>query len=509
MRTTLATTLLLVLWATACAQDKCWIYLKDKPAVAAGARFVSEQAVQNRALLGLQRHQYTDTPLNEEYLEQLRGLGVQLVCSSRWLNAVSAYVDDNQMRLLKQLTFVTGIQPIYLHSHPASAAGQDPDPNYALAQINAGVLKEQQLTARGVRIGVIDGSFFTAPHSPGLQDIFATGRVGGTKDFVAKSSTKFFDNTDNLQDIHGTAVWHMIGGYDHTSDVQYGLATGATFFLARTDDTDKEFLGEEDYWVAGLEWLDSLGVRLVNSSLGYNFFDNAEDNHRLSEMTGQAIASSKAAQIAAEQKGMIIVVAAGNYGKIKNWRVVAAPADARDVISVGATDSYGLKLPLSSIGSELVAFTKPDVACFSSSGTSISAPVITGLIACLLEKDPALNMPQIKGLLARAGNLYPYANNYLGYGIPDAGKMLKLLSLPADSALNAGEEKKVSGKIFRMPVERSASAKGVLFHKKDERIVSEQLSIRLNKGKIRIRKPGTVSRSTLVLPGKMVEIIWE
>lgn len=508
MRTLISTALLLLTWAGSAAQHKYWIYFKDKPA-GGQSSYVSETAVRNRALLGLPLHQYTDVPVHQEYLNRLSALGLHSVCRSKWLNAVSAYVDDRQMPLLQQLDFVAAVAPIRLEAYPAGAVGKSPDPTYALAQINAGILKEQQLTAKGVHIGLIDGSFFTAPYSPALQHIFETGRLGATKDFVGQTSEKFFDNTTDLKDIHGTAVWHMIGGHDHNENVQYGLATGATYFLARTDETSKEFRGEEDYWVAGLEWLDSLGVRLVNSSLGYTQFDNPQDNHQLSEMTGRSTASSKAAQIAAEQKGMIIVVAAGNYGKDKKWQIVSAPADAKDVISVGATDSYGLKLPLSSIGPDFLAFIKPDIACFSAAGTSIAAPIVTGLIACLLEKDPTLNTPKLKSLLNRSAHLYPYANNYLGYGIPDVGKLLKLLSLPADDHLNANEEKRVAGKSFSLPVERAGAAPVVVFHKKDQRIVSQQVTLTPRKGAIRVKRPAGASRSTVALPGKTLEIIWE
>ncbi|MCP4458272.1 MAG: S8 family serine peptidase [Cytophagales bacterium] len=58
---------------------------------------------------------------------------------------------------------------------------------------------------------------------------------------------------------------------------------------------------------------------------------------------------------------------------------------------------------------------------------SFSAPVITGLAACLLEHDTTLSPQEIKTLIIRSSNFYPYPNNFLVNGVPSAKRSLMLL----------------------------------------------------------------------------------
>ena len=53
-----------------------------------------------------------------------------------------------------------------------------------------------------------------------------------------------------------------------------GIARGASFLLAKTEDVRSETRVEEDNYVAALEWADSIGVDIASSSLAYLVFDN-------------------------------------------------------------------------------------------------------------------------------------------------------------------------------------------------------------------------------------------
>ena len=125
-----------------------------------------------------------------------------------------------------------------------------------------------------------------------------------------------------------------------------------------------------------MEWIDSLGVRVINTSLGYaKGFSNPAENYEPTQMDGHTSVISKAAQIATEKKGILLVVSAGNEGDDTNWMLISTPADAEGVLAVGATNQkLWNKIGYSSIGPEFLPYLKPNVSCFSLYGTSLAAP---------------------------------------------------------------------------------------------------------------------------------------
>lgn len=494
---------------TAFGQSKYWIYFKDKK-VDQHVQYVSDRTLQNRALLGIELFQLTDVPVNKLYIDSLKCYGVSAINQSKWLNGITAIVNPDDIAKIDGLGFVSEVQHLTSEMF-TTGLGADVDfYSYAMTQIAAEKLLESGLTGKNVDIGVIDGNFFTSDRSPALSKLFKNGHVQATRDFVDPNSKDFFNNADNQNDYHGTAVWHMIGGYDSLKNMQYGLATEASYYLARTDDTYKEMRLEEAYWIEALEWMDSLGVRLINSSLGYaTDFDNKDENHEPEDMDGKTTSISKAAQIATEEKGMILVIAAGNRGADKSWKIVSAPADAEGVITVGATDIIGKKEAFSAIGPSGLSYTKPDVVCLAANGgTSVAAPVITGLIACLLEADPTLNNTQIKEVLKKSSHLYPLPNNYLGYGIPSAQLALEIIK-DSKQVKADFEEKIVEGKKATIQLPDTDLNKVVVFHKLDDRNVKEQEVLSVEGKILQIKKPSKVTRSTLVLENKLIEILWE
>ncbi|MBD0256303.1 MAG: S8 family serine peptidase, partial [Cytophagales bacterium] len=410
---------------------------------------------------------------------------------------------------VQALPFVHRVQRVKPGVRPAGAGDLPTDPQfYAQQQMNAALFGDLDLTAKNVTIGLIDGGFHKANTNKFLAHIFGKNRVLGTKNFASKSSCDFYTCSNDSADIHGRSVWQMLAGADPVSKVHYGLAVDASFYLATTEVKSKEFRGEEDYWIAALEWMDSLGVRLVNSSLGYSKdFDDPGDDYHPSQMDGGTAAITKAAQIAAREKGMIIVVSAGNDGANKDWRVVSAPADAQGVIAVGATDDHWLKRNYSAVGPEFLDYVKPDVVCFSSGGTSMAAPVITGVLACLMQENKALTNGQAKELLQKSAHLYPYGNNFMGYGVPDIGTMINLLIKTAP-----GEKQK---RAIKQPgpeatlASDGSAGQAVVFHKKDSRNVHSQEHISPRGEKWVIKRPAGVTHSTVVVSQAVTEITWE
>lgn len=367
----------------------------------------------------------------------------------------------------------------------------------ALNYIDGAAFVERQLDGTGVKVGVIDIGFTNADKHVALREIFDRHNIGATKDFVSSERKEFYEPLSE-QDEHGTNTLKYLGGRD--SLLQYGLATNATFYLARTDDALSESRQEEENFLKALEWLHENGVRLVNVSLGYGFgFDRPEENYFPDDMNGVTSQVSKAATRFITEHNMIIVVSAGNNGD-NPWQVINTPADAKDVITVGVTDKMKMKAAVSSKGSEKTVFLKPDIVCFNTElTTSSAAPVITGMIACLLQDRPNMSTAEVKDIIQRSGHLFPFGNNYLGYGVPSASKIVKW---------NDGETKSVNAVAEKLTARDSVSIQWsgtgnvVLYHKKDQWNVLQEEKLSLPEGVLTVRRPQSIMHSELVIDDK-------
>lgn len=478
----------LLISVSASGQNKYWVYLKDK----------------GDSLSTLQL-EYLQQSVNENYINKLKDFG-QTEITSRWLNAISINLEDTcWIRHMKKLSFVQSVEPIAIYATTSIPLAEEGKTSMALEQIDGRKMQQAGYSGKGVKIGIIDGGFYKADTDEAL--VKSKMQVKAFRDYITPFNQNPFHGRESFLDWHGTTVWKMIAGQNEKKGITFGLATESQFYLARTDHGKKESRAEEDYLVAALEWMDSLDVRLVNISLGYAMgFDNPQENHHPAELDGKSSALTRAVQIAAEQRGMIIIVAAGNEGGDKRWQVLSIPADAKDVISVGATRfDISAKAIYSSMGPEKIEFTKPELSCYSGSGTSFSAPVITGLVACMLEADSTLNHRQIKDLLVRSSHLYPYANNYIGYGVPDVAKLLQLMNdQTVDTSLT--KEIRLKGNHYSM---RTDARQVLVFHKKDSRNVIAQEVLSVKKGKLKILRPKDALRTTLNHGEEVLEIFWE
>lgn len=487
---------------------KYWVLLRDKDLSTAPA--LSPQAMTQRQ----QQHiplDETDLAVSRTYLTALKQAGIQPVCQSRWLNAVSVRLTNAQYAQVMAMPFVKGIQAI----DPALVITSLEVPSKlqmapVMTQIQAPNFAQAGLTGRFINIGVIDAGFFGADSASSLKHVFERQGVKQVRDYVNEKKTQnnLLRTLETMSDFHGTEVMAAIAGSDPTENIQFGLATDATFYLARTDQGNREYRGEEDNWVAAMEWMDSLGVRLINTSLGYaKGMSNPKENYEPSQMDGHTSLISRAAQIAADKKGILIVVSAGNEGDDRSWRIISTPADAQGVLAIGATNSrLWNRIGYSSIGPENLPYLKPNVSCFSLYGTSLSAPVITGFAACIMQANPKLTNKQVMEIIEKSSHLYPYGNNYVGYGVPQASRALALLrnqELPATA-----RSIKASGKTFHLPVDGSEATVSV-FHKKDATHVLQQEAAKVNNGQLTLRRSSGEKQTTIDLKKEVVEVIWE
>ncbi|MFO7863082.1 MAG: S8 family serine peptidase, partial [Salinivirgaceae bacterium] len=298
--------------------------------------------------------------------------------------------------------------------------GSSPTSDDVQQQINLKPLHQLGFKGSGVRVAVIDAGFTSLDDMEAFDHLFAEGRVIATRNFA--------DNADIYYGhSHGTSVSSIMCGRLGTEFE--GSASDAEYVFIRSETGATEYLVEEYNWVAAAEFSDSLGVDVINTSLGYTTFDWPQHNHTYDDLDGQTSIVSRAAGMAFD-KGMLVVASAGNSGS-SSWTYISVPADQPNVLTIGSVDVNGYYSSFSSIGLN-VESGKPDVtACgentpyiagnsvYHSNGTSFSSPLVAGAVACLRQAFPETPGIHILNAVRQSSHLYPNNTQELGFGIPD------------------------------------------------------------------------------------------
>jgi len=398
-----------------------WVFLRDKGLTAAdeairmdGLRSCwPERSLARRRKAGADLSG-SDLPVHPGYIEKLQSSGVDVVEVSRWLNAASVEAAPTALAALLDLEFVVGLEPVA--SFERDAVGlvettpippsefRDPwnwtgNPRVPLGAYGPSLRQAEQvgvieahlrgLTGAGVLVGALDTGFHLNHRA------FAGLELVAQYDFIFDDPDPSWDPlTDPLgQANHGTACLSVIVGYDPGHLV--GIAPRAAAAVAKTELTGSETRIEEDYWVAGIEWLEWLGADVVTSSLSYRAW------YRASDLDGSTPLVSRAAGRAFEL-GVVICNSAGNGGP--GAITIGAPADAPDVLAVAAVDSSGVVVGFSSRGPSADGRIKPDVAAMGRNvacvapltwslyarwgGTSLACPIVAGVVALVIEAHP-------------------------------------------------------------------------------------------------------------------------
>lgn len=292
-----------------------------------------------------------------------------------------------------------------------------------IAQINGDRLMADGYLGQGKIIAVLDAGFMAADQLSVFSHLWNTGRIGGTRDFVERQPNVFGSSP------HGTYVLSVMAA--KRPGELMGTATGASYWLMRTEESANEFRIEEYNWLAGAELADSLGADIINSSLGYTRFDDPVQDYTYGQLDGQTTVVARAANLAAD-RGMLVVNSAGNYAQ-QNWRYIGSPADSFGALSVGAVEISGERAAFSSFGPSADGRIKPDVMAHGrqvpvantadgvalANGTSFSSPVIAGMAAALWQKHPQVTAHQIKKAIIESGNRFLKPDTAYGHGIPD------------------------------------------------------------------------------------------
>lgn len=401
-------------------------------------KYLSQKSIERRQRQGLPIDS-TDLPVCEKYVDAIKKKGVRILVTGKWDNFVTVSCNDTTLiDEIAKLPFVRSTEKVW-HGKEKAITRRDSLINQPLQsdslygpaidqlKMSRGhLLHEAGFKGQGMTIAVIDAGFHNADKIDAMKNI----RVLGTRDFVNPSSDFYAQNSHGLQVLSCMAM--------NQPNVMIGTAPEASYWLLRSEDVASEHLVEQDYWAAAIEFADSVGVDLVNTSLGYFSFDDPSKNYRYRDLDGRHILMSRQASKAAD-KGMVLVCSAGNSGN-DPWKKISPPGDAENVLTVGAIDKKQVLASFSSIGNTADGRVKPDVVAVGlganvigtngnlqrANGTSFSSPIMCGMVACLWQACPQLTAKEIIELVRSVGDRVDFPDNIYGYGIPDLWKAYQL-----------------------------------------------------------------------------------
>jgi hypothetical protein len=456
----------------------CWICLAGKPGPgttpALGPRAMERRQKAGRSL------SYGDLPVSADYLSAIRRAGVRIRVVSPWLNAVSAELTSSQVKNLAAQAWVSRLDLVARFSRGPLSIVPDKDGSKGIPALDYGFadaqikllrindLHQKGYTGSSVRILVIDTGFDREHEALQRTGVLAERdfqRLVHPRDQYGDEDTLYWrpdsitsfepeQDTSRVQTQHGSAMLSIIGGYRTGSLI--GSAYNADFVLAKTEKYNgSDFSQEEDWWVAAVQWGDSLGVDIVSSSLGYRYWSDTV-SYSYSQMDGRTAFCSRAADSAAS-RGIMVVNSQGNIGSFTTRpdTCILAPADAESILSVGgvwpssgdwafstvtgkgpsagpAADSLRIRR-LGGSDSLFIRRIKPDIAAawqtafannmdtvnysqiLNGTGTSGAAALTAGLCALLLEAHPHWGPAQLMEALKYSGNNRATAELYLAH----------------------------------------------------------------------------------------------
>lgn len=214
-------------------------------------------------------------------------------------------------------------------------------------------------------------------------------------------TNKRYQGNGNLASLsmeHGTHVGGIIGADRHNNSDFFGIADVELMFVRVLAGKGCD---EEDQDVANaIRYAVDNGANIINMSFGKFLSIDPKSVEKALEY--------------AKKKGVMVVMAAGN--ETVNRDVVArypqCNSKSENIIVVGASDPRGMTTVFSNFGKKTVHVFAPGFKIYSAfpgssykelSGTSMAAPVVTGIVALLWNYFPELKPKDLKKIILDTG----------------------------------------------------------------------------------------------------------
>lgn len=426
-------------------------------------QFLSQKSLDRRSAQGITLDS-TDLPVVPAYIAQVMSTAsaVRLHNVSKWFNQIVVITTDSSKAIaIAALPMVQSVSlvakyanGVYKNASPSPAKytelldvesqkirGSASYYGVAFQQIDimqGDCLHDMGYKGQNMDIAVFDVNFRYANTCAAFDSMNSQGRVKDVYNFARTHDSVYMMSVpvEHGMNVLGCMAANIPGTY-------VGTAPDANYYIYVTEDWLTEQPIEEDNWLSAAERADSAGVKLINSSVGYNTFDAPHVSYTYADMNGQKSMIVKAANMAVS-KGIFVCNAQGNEGT-NPWHYMITPADGDSVYSVGSVNGSGI-WGASGYGPTFDGRIKPDGVGMGtgaeliggnciigvSNGSSFSSPMLCGSIACLWQAFPNLTAFQLRRIVRMASSKYNTPDNTLGFGIPDFCKAVDVITGTTD-----------------------------------------------------------------------------
>jgi len=419
-----------------------WVYFTDKgifttndykSATISAEKNLNPQTRWRRAKVNRENADFSDIPVCQDYVSKVLLYGAKLRTTSKWLNAISVSIPVDSLHLLAQLKFIYKIDLVLKFKlNPEISESQIPADrskktfapstlNYGesydqLKQINVIAAHEAGYAGQDINVLILDTGFFKD------HEAIDTTQIIAERDFINNDGNTQDETCDTVsQHSHGTYCLSALGG--SMDSKHYGPAYESNFLLAKTECVAFEREIEEDWFVAALEWGDSLGADVASASLGYI------DWYEFSDLDGKTAVTTIAVE-QAYKNGIVCISAAGNQNNSTSWKHIIAPADAEHLISVGAVSVDGVISSFSSRGPTYDGRIKPELVARGvnthcalaggqtsygyKSGTSLATPLVAGAVPVILSAHPDWTPQMVREAVMMTASNFRNPDNIYG-----------------------------------------------------------------------------------------------